>query len=374
MSKPKLSAHFILVVLSALLLNANASAQGNLTTKVNSFQPQPVSAAVESDRVKDGLAGPVRRVRTEVAKVLSANGTEDKRVVLETASYDIKGGKTENQYFPVAGSALTGKEVYKYDDKGNISEMTLLNGDGSLMSREVYKYDYDSIGNWTKMTTSVAVVESGKVTFEPTEVTYRSIMYYLDENMLKVAQPAAPSVTAPANANAVKADLAGSKVQPVNKPANPQAVNKLAPSLPAVNSSALRSSALGPAPVASNGAGSAAPKQTVVALDAEPPAAIQPKPMLKPVSGGVLNGKAVTLPSPTYPDMAKRTRTAGVVIVEVVVDESGKVISAQATSGPGILREAAVQAAMKARFSVTTLSGNPVKVAGLINYKFALAQ
>jgi periplasmic protein TonB len=59
--------------------------------------------------------------------------------------------------------------------------------------------------------------------------------------------------------------------------------------------------------------------------------------------------------------------------VEVVLDENGKVISAEATSGPVILREAAVQAAKRARFSPTKLSGMPVKVSGVINYKFSLA-
>ena len=65
---------------------------------------------------------------------------------------------------------------------------------------------------------------------------------------------------------------------------------------------------------------------------------------------------------------------AGVVVVEVVVDETGKVVSANATSGPSALKDAAVQAALKARFSPTKLSGQPVKVSGIINYKFALAQ
>jgi hypothetical protein len=37
-----------------------------------------------------------------------------------------------------------------------------------------------------------------------------------------------------------------------------------------------------------------------------------------------------------------------------------------------MLRDAAVQAALKARFSPTKLSGQPVKVSGVINYKFAL--
>jgi hypothetical protein len=45
----------------------------------------------------------------------------------ETAEYDVK-ARRQNQYFPVSGATLTGREVYKYDDKGNISEMTLVNG------------------------------------------------------------------------------------------------------------------------------------------------------------------------------------------------------------------------------------------------------
>ena len=373
MSKAKQFVNFILAVGIVLAINSSSFAQNNLTAKANSIQPQPVSTIAESDRVKDGLVGPVRRVRTEVAKLSNASGTvvEDKRVLLEVAAYDIKGSKTENQYFPVAGFTLTGKEVYKYDEKGNISEMTLLNGDGSLLSKEVYKYDYDSVGNWTRMTTSVAVVEGGKVTFEPTEVTYRSIMYYLDENMLKMAQPpSTPSTTvASLTPTTNRTAAVETKPQPVasgasNKPVENQQLvinRKPAPSLPvpAANSVEVRS---GSASVS---------KAPLVVLDSEAPPA--PKPLLKPISGGVLNGTAVSLPSPVYPDSAKRMRIAGVVIVQVVLDETGQVISAQASDGPPALRDAAVQAARKARFSPTKLSGQPVKVTGIINYKFALS-
>src|SRR5206468_11178558 len=78
--------------------------------------------------------------------------------------------------------------------------------------------------------------------------------------------------------------------------------------------------------------------------------------ILKPVSGGVLNGKALSLPVPIYPQLAVRARTAGKVEVEVIVDENGKVISAQAVSGPPALRDAAMEAARRARFSPTKLS------------------
>src|SRR3989454_1468157 len=201
-------------VLSLAVMIATASGQTNLTAKANNFQPQPSAANGadnETDRVRDGLIGPVRRVRTEVVKLSNAGGKtveDNKRILLETSEYDLKGAKTQNQYFPVEGATLTGREVYKYDEKGNISEMTLVSADGSLVSKEVYKYDYDSVGNWVKMTTSVAVVENGRISFEPSEVTYRTIFYYLDAAMAKMLQPGNSS--APANA-AAQSDLVTSK-------------------------------------------------------------------------------------------------------------------------------------------------------------------
>jgi len=355
-------------------------AQGTLSAKANTFQPQPSSAPATSasdsgDRVQDGLVGPVRRVKTEVAKLSNSVGksVEEKRIVLESSAYDVKGKKIENAYFPVAGAALTGKEVYKYDDKGNISEMTLRSADGALVSKEIYKYEYDFAGNWTKMTTSVAVVDGGKLSFEPTEVTYRTIMYYLDENMEKMLQPVPAAATASApvpvsggSANAEKP--AGVASQVVNKPAETTKLAAAVPAPAAIDKS--KSSVVGPLdagnPIASN--------KPVVEAGGEPPAVMSPKPLLKPVSGGVLNGAAISLPAPVYPEMARRMRASGQVTVEVIIDENGKVLSARAVSGSSVLREAAVQAAQRARFSPTKLSGQSVKVAGVINYNFNLTQ
>jgi VWFA-related protein/TonB family protein len=95
----------------------------------------------------------------------------------------------------------------------------------------------------------------------------------------------------------------------------------------------------------------------------------QPAPK-KPLTGGVLNGKALVLPKPVYPPAAKRNGASGTIVVEVLIDESGKVISARAVSGPPALQAAAVQAARQAKFSPTTLSGQPVQVVGTITYTF----
>jgi len=82
----------------------------------------------------------------------------------------------------------------------------------------------------------------------------------------------------------------------------------------------------------------------------------------------------VSLPAPVYPDIARRMRSVGKVEVEVVVDENGKVVSARAISGAGVLRDVAVQAALRARFSPTKLSGQPIKIVGMINYNFTMPQ
>ncbi|MDQ3806040.1 MAG: hypothetical protein M3416_19690, partial [Acidobacteriota bacterium] len=159
------------------------------------------SSFATNDREQDGLVGPVRRVKTETAKITVKGGrpAEGQRVLLEATTYDMKGNRVDNAYYLAAGGTLTGKEVYKYDERGNIVEMTLHNADGSLLSKETYAYEFDAVGNWVKMTTSVAVIEAGRVTFEPSEVTYRTIAYYLDEGMLaKMSQPAASATNAAA--------------------------------------------------------------------------------------------------------------------------------------------------------------------------------
>lgn len=90
----------------------------------------------------------------------------------------------------------------------------------------------------------------------------------------------------------------------------------------------------------------------------------------KPISGGVLNGKAVSLPKPPYPAIAKAAHASGTVVVQVTVDEDGNVTSAKAVSGHPLLQAAATQAARQARFSPTVLAGKPVKVNGVLTYNF----
>jgi TonB family protein len=91
-----------------------------------------------------------------------------------------------------------------------------------------------------------------------------------------------------------------------------------------------------------------------------------------PISGGVLNGRALSLPYPEYPVIARAARAAGSVTVGVTIDEQGNVIAARAESGHPLLQAASVNAARQARFAPTFLMGEPVKVTGVLTYFFVV--
>lgn len=109
-----------------------------------------------------------------------------------------------------------------------------------------------------------------------------------------------------------------------------------------------------------------------------PPPPIMKKPIepaKKPAivkTGGVLNGKATYLPKPLYTSAAQAVRADGDVSVQVLIDENGRVVSAKAINGHPLLRAEAEKAARNAKFDPTLLSGQPVKVDGLIVYKFSM--
>ncbi|HSQ22801.1 MAG TPA: TonB family protein [Pyrinomonadaceae bacterium] len=104
--------------------------------------------------------------------------------------------------------------------------------------------------------------------------------------------------------------------------------------------------------------------------DEPPPPKPTPAPPRAPISGGVLNGKAIRLVTPPYPAIARSAHASGAVQVQVLIDESGNVVSAHAVSGHPLLQAAAVAAARASKFTPTKLSGQPVKVNGVIIYNF----
>ncbi len=92
------------------------------------------------------------------------------------------------------------------------------------------------------------------------------------------------------------------------------------------------------------------------------------------VSGGVLNAKAVKLSVPPYPQDAMLAGASGMVVVQVLINEQGKVETAKALSGHPLLQTVAVEAALKAEFKPLLLKGQPVRVKGVLLYNFNAAK
>lgn len=123
----------------------------------------------------------------------------------------------------------------------------------------------------------------------------------------------------------------------------------------------------------STGGGTRIVPPTHVILDDDLPP-LPPAPRVNKIirSGKVLNSQALSLPKPLYPPLAIQIRQQGTVNVQVLIDETGRVISAQPVAGPPLLLAEAKKAALQARFSATTIGGQPVKVSGVITYNFVL--
>lgn len=104
-------------------------------------------------------------------------------------------------------------------------------------------------------------------------------------------------------------------------------------------------------------------------VESKPPPPAIKKPTA-PISKGVITGEAIYLPKPQYPATAIAVNAQGDVSIQVLIDEEGRVISAKPVSGHPLLRAAATGAARSAKFRPTLLSNQPVKVTGVIVYKF----
>ncbi|MEP6743087.1 MAG: TonB family protein [bacterium] len=335
-----------------------------------------------SDREQDGLNGPVRRVRVETSKIVVKDGTptEGPRVVRGITTYDINGHKIDSVAHPVEGSAPIGKEQYRYDNKGNITEMVVRADDGSILSKEIYQYEFDELGNWRKMTTSVAVYENGTLSVEPVEVTFRMITYYyanaINKIMASTSQPSSVSAPSPplisreriSGLQSTGTVTAAGESTTNNKETATVAVHRTDNSISGNKTASIPSSSLPDNITAAKNGSKAA--ETASASFETPPVSPGNVP-LNHISEAALRTAAILLPQPELPSAAELNGQNGRVEVQIVIDEQGRVTNVKGASANQLLNKAAEAAALKARFSPVKLSPTPARLLGVITYYFA---
>jgi len=167
-------------------------------------------------------------VKTETARIELKDGhqVEGPTQLVEVTTYGLKGNRIENTSYP-PDAGVVGKEEYKYDEQGHITEMTVRDERGAIVSREAYNYEFDKFGNWTKMVTNLVVFENGELKREPIEVTYRTLTYYFDDTIAKVvAEPR--RATAPVIPQPVSFEVRDQQVLETGAPSTPRASAEIA--------------------------------------------------------------------------------------------------------------------------------------------------
>ena len=189
-----------LVSFAILILGASASAQSSVTEEA----AKSTISILDSTREQDGLSGPVRRVHTEMSRLLvdAGNVVEEPRMLLEVTTYDPQGKRIWNVYYPVNTGSFKGNQEFTYDAQGHVTEMTLRDDTGRVLSREAYTYEFDRFGNWTKMSSSLVILEGDKLVYEPFESTFRAISYYFDDSVAQIIKSTSSSSDKPTSATA----------------------------------------------------------------------------------------------------------------------------------------------------------------------------
>lgn len=85
----------------------------------------------------------------------------------------------------------------------------------------------------------------------------------------------------------------------------------------------------------------------------------------------VLRGVTIKRVEPAYPQQAAAARITGAVIVQILIEEDGNVISARAMLGDSLLREASEAAAWHWKFTPTLVGGEPSRARANAVFNFA---
>lgn len=93
-----------------------------------------------------------------------------------------------------------------------------------------------------------------------------------------------------------------------------------------------------------------------------------------PVGGAILEPRRIHGGAPPYPELARRAHVEGKVVLECVIDASGRVTGLRVVSGHPLLAAAAEDAVRAWIYTPTTLNGKAISVVLNVTVKFGLGR
>jgi protein TonB len=95
-------------------------------------------------------------------------------------------------------------------------------------------------------------------------------------------------------------------------------------------------------------------------------------PATQHVSSGVMQGMLINKVIPAYPAIAQAIHASGMVVLQATISRTGTIENLRVTSGPPVLRQAALDAVKQWRYRPYMLNGQPVEVETAVEVDFTL--
>src|SRR5215471_619961 len=345
---------------------------------------------VATDLKSMGLTGPVREIKesVEYPKVkgegrsrvtmvyrFNRNGTLSERDAVaakETTRVYIdnsEASSTENSARPSNPSSTIKREV-KTDGEGKRLQFSEYCGDGFLIYTEKYKYQpgglvelskFDHFGD--QLGVQRLKYENGRLSEIAGPGAYHETRTYYENGQPKEVEVyTRENELAREDVYAYKFDKFGNWVERYTRRRNGEPGKLIE-----TNFADYRALKYYPADAQETGVGETTglrPGSDSQGEEQLPPSVVR--------KSGVIQGAAWRRVEPAYPIAARHSHITGTVIVEIMIDECGRVISSKALSGPAELRESAEHAARAWLFGPTRLYEIPVKVIGTVTFNFQM--
>ena len=179
----------------AMTTAARYEADGTILSKeifsYNGTTPKPVES-VSQDKDETFFGRVVYRYDS-AGRMVERSWVDDERkpVSRNVYAYDERGNLITVKVYD-RQDALSSRWGYSYDDKRNRTEWLDYHPDGSLAGRQVYRYEFDDRGNWTKKVIADWISDGQAGTLEPSEVVHRTLSYYPAKPPQKTTRAQAP--------------------------------------------------------------------------------------------------------------------------------------------------------------------------------------
>jgi protein TonB len=105
-----------------------------------------------------------------------------------------------------------------------------------------------------------------------------------------------------------------------------------------------------------------------------PPPVVRPPDQPYPVGGRIDAPRRVTYVPPVYPEIARRNRVEGIVLIQAIIGPDGEVRDVRVLRSVALLDQAALEAVRQWRYTPPLLNGVPVPVIMTVTVSFQLKE